>query len=347
MKKTLTVNLGGRVYHIDEDAYKLLDNYLNNLRYHFRKEEGAEEMVHDIELRIAEIFDEYIRSGQQVITLEHVEEVIARMGKPEDWGTDASREDADSAAPHTTCSEGRRLFRNPDDRILGGVLSGLSDYFGLDVTWVRLGVLFLGFFVHILFLAYLIAWIVIPVARTATEKLQMKGQPINVENIGKTVTEGFEKVNHYVHSEKPRSVLARLGDAIVQIAGFVIKFLLVVLAICCTPVLLVVFVVLFAMLMMATGLVASVPALLYYVQPEINWEMMNSVPVASVGFALCGLFAVGIPMVGLLQVIMQSFRVWSPMSTSVKVVLTVLWILAVLAGTFFFFHLPVITFIDL
>ena len=347
MKKTLTVNLGGTVYHIDEDAYRLLDNYLNNLRYHFRKEEGAEEMVRDIELRIAEIFDEYLRSGQQVITLENVEDVIARMGRPEDWDTDETQSDETTASSHAGEEGARRLYRNPDDRILGGVLSGLSDYFGLDVTWVRLGVLCLGFFVHFLILAYLIAWIVIPVARTATEKLQMKGQPINVENIGKTVTDGFEKMNHYVHSEKSRSVLFRLGDAIVQIAGFVIKFLLVVLAICCTPVLLVVFVILFAMLMMATGLVASVPAMLYYVQPEINWEVVNSVPGASVGFALCGLFAVGIPIVGLLQVIMQSFKVWNPMSTTTKVVLIILWILSVMAGTFFFFNLPCYTLIDL
>lgn len=70
MKKTLTVNLGGTVYHIDEDAYNLLDNYLNNLRYHFRKEEGADEIVRDMETRIAELFDEYIRTGQQVITIE-------------------------------------------------------------------------------------------------------------------------------------------------------------------------------------------------------------------------------------------------------------------------------------
>ena len=96
MKKTLTVNLGGTVYHIDE----LLDNYLNNLRYHFRKEEGAEEMVRDIEIRIAEIFNEYIRSGQQVITLENVEEVIARMGKPEDWETGESETSSTASAPH-------------------------------------------------------------------------------------------------------------------------------------------------------------------------------------------------------------------------------------------------------
>ena len=82
MKKTLTVNLGGTVYHIDEDAYNLLDNYLNNLRYHFRKEEGADEIVRDMETRIAELFDEYIRTGQQVITIEQAEAVIASIGKP-------------------------------------------------------------------------------------------------------------------------------------------------------------------------------------------------------------------------------------------------------------------------
>lgn len=66
MKKTLTVNLGGTVYHIDEDAYNLLDNYLNNLRYHFRKEEGADEIVRDMETRIAELFDEYIRTDSRL-----------------------------------------------------------------------------------------------------------------------------------------------------------------------------------------------------------------------------------------------------------------------------------------
>lgn len=66
MKKTLTVNLGGTVYHIDEDAYNLLDNYLNNLRYHFRKEEGADEIVRDMETRIAELFDEYIRPDSRL-----------------------------------------------------------------------------------------------------------------------------------------------------------------------------------------------------------------------------------------------------------------------------------------
>ena len=109
MKKTLTVNLGGTVYHIDEDAYILLDNYLNNLRYHFRKDEGAEEIVRDIESRIAELFDEALRGGLQVITIKEVEEVIARMGKPEelngeeDGNPSASNSktfDSESTDPH-------------------------------------------------------------------------------------------------------------------------------------------------------------------------------------------------------------------------------------------------------
>ena len=86
MKKTLTVNLGGTVYHIDDDAYRLLDNYLSNLKHYFRKQEGAEEIINDIEMRIAELFAEKVAAGKQVITVQDVEEVIARVGKPEDFG---------------------------------------------------------------------------------------------------------------------------------------------------------------------------------------------------------------------------------------------------------------------
>lgn len=84
MKKTLTINLGGSVFHIDEDAYQLLDKYLSNLRIHFKKEEGSDEIMNDFELRISELFSERTRLGYQVISIEQVEEVIKRMGKPEE-----------------------------------------------------------------------------------------------------------------------------------------------------------------------------------------------------------------------------------------------------------------------
>ena len=338
MKKTLTVNLGGTVYHIDDDAYNLLDNYLNNLRYHFRKEEGADEIVRDMETRIAELFDEYIRTGLQVITVEQVEAVIARMGNPEDLNTDDDEEKKETEQHAYSNGPARRLFRNPDDRVLGGVLSGLSAYFGWDVTLIRIGALVLGCFVHGLILAYLIAWIIIPLAKTATEKLQMRGEPINMENIGRTVTEGFDKVNDYVHSEKPRSFLRQLGNAIVKIAGFIIKFILVLLAICLTPVLLAGLVVLFALLMAATGMLASVPAVLYYSMPDVDWSLIGSSSSAGSGLSVCGLFVVGIPIIGLLQLILQSFNVWKPMSTTTKVILTLVWFISLVVGFIFLFN---------
>lgn len=340
MKKTLTVNLGGTVYHIDEDAYSLLDNYLNNLRYHFRKEEGADEIVRDMECRIGELFSEQLRRGQQVITVENVEEVIAQMGKPEDLNsTDTTEEKTHTEHGESYQKAKRRLFRNPDDRILGGVASGLAAYWGWDVTWVRIILLGLGFLMKGLLLVYILAWIIIPLARTATEKLQMRGEPINVDSIGKTVTGGFEKMNEYMHSDQPRSLLHRIGNGIVTVAGFVIKLCLVVLAICCFPALFVGMIVIFALLLAATGILVNVPAILYEVLPEIDWSlMMNATPVALISLLVCGLLVVGIPLAGLLQLIMQSFNLWKPMSTGSKVTLMLVWFTALFIGAIVFFY---------
>ena len=337
MKKTLTINLGGTVYNIDEDAYVLLDNYLNNLRYHFRKQEGADEIVRDIETRIAELFNECIRDGKQVITIEIVESVIARMGKPEDLNDEA---DEEQEKKDTDKNISRRLFRNPDDRILGGVISGISAYFGWDPTWVRIILIVFGCFGHGLILAYLIAWIVIPMAQTATEKLQMRGEPINVTNIGKTVTNGFERANEFAHSDKPRSFLHRLGNAFVAVIGFLLKLFLILVAICCAPALLVGLIVLFALLMAATGILVSIPAAFYNTLPYIDWNLIGNSPTIAITIAVCGLLAIGIPVVGLLQLILQGFGKWKPMSTSTKIILILLWFIAMAVGIIFLLQAP-------
>lgn len=346
MKKTLTVNLGGTVYHIDEDAYILLDNYLNNLRYHFRKEEGADEIVRDMEARIAELFDEALRGGLQVITIKEVEEVIARMGKPEELN-DGEEENASASGEKAYGSEStgtsRRLFRNPDDRVLGGVVSGLAAYFGWDVTWTRIVFILAGFLIHGLILAYLLAWIIIPLAQTATEKLQMRGEPINVENIGRTVTDGFEKVNDYVHSEKPRSALHKLGNGVVAVFGFLLKLCLVLLLICCAPFLLVGLVVLSALLMAATGVIVNLPTFIYNILPWVDWSSVHTIPGVIVGLTVCGLLVVGIPIAGLIQAIMQSFGSWKPMGTLAKVVLVLLWMVALAIGIVLIFQVPFLT----
>lgn len=341
MKKTLTVNLGGTVYHIDEDAYVLLDNYLKNLHYHFRQREGAEEIVRDMEARIAELFDEYLRQGLKVITIHEAETVIARMGKPEELGDE---EAATTESTYAAAAQGegprRRLFRNEDDRVLGGVASGIAAYMGWEVVYVRLALLLLGFFVQGLIVAYLVCWMVIPAAKTATEKLQMQGKPVNMENIGKTVTDGFERVNEYVRSGETRSFLARVGNVIVQMAGFIIKLALVLIAICCTPVLVAVLFVFFALLLMGVGLTASLPVVFYHAFPFIDWNSIDTQPLLAIILALCGLLAVGLPIVGLLQLVFQSLKMWRPMSTGVKVGLILLWMVAIAIGLVLLLQVP-------
>lgn len=338
MKKTLTVNLGGTVYSIDEDAYALLDNYLNNLHAHFRSEKGADEIVADMEARISELFDEYLRAGLKVITIKEAEEVIARMGKPEQWA--CANEDVQAGAQEKANGPVKKLFRNEDDRILGGVASGLAAYMGWDVTWVRLLLILLGFFVQGLIVAYIVCWIVIPAAKTATQKLQMRGEPINVENIGKTVTDGFDRVHSYMSSDQPRSLLARIGNVVVQIAGLAIKFVLVLVALCCAPVLLAVLVVFFALLLAGIGVGVSLPVAFCQVLPFVDWAAVGENSLLAVSLSVCGLLAVGIPVVGLLQLVLQSLRVWKPMATELKVLLMILWLVALAVGLVFLFQVP-------
>ena len=337
MKKTLTVNLGGTVYNIDEDAYILLDSYLNNLRCHFRKNPEGEEIVRDMEVRIAELFDECMKGGSRVVTVENVEAIIARMGKPEELN-DAEEDDVEEK-PGKDEKVVRRLFRNPDDKVLGGVASGIAAYLGWDVVPLRLLLIVAGCFFQWLLLVYMAAWIVIPLARTATEKLQMRGEPVNMENIGRTVTGGFEKKDS---GTKEYSVWHKIGDVLVNIIGFILKLCLILLAVCCFPVLFVVLVVAFALLLASVGVLASVPSLFYHFSPAIDWTMVSSFPGMAGALSICGLLVVGIPVVGLIQLLMQVFGNWKPMPTLTKLILILLWLMALIVGIIVFVDSPFI-----
>ncbi len=196
MNKTVTVNLGGIVFHIDENAYDALQKYLNSIRSHFTSADGRDEIMQDIESRIAEMFLERAKDSKQVITLTDVEQVTAIMGKPEDFAGEG--EPKSSSAPNEEAAAGntykRRLFRNPDDKMLGGVCSGIAAYFDTDVVWIRIiwAILFFAFGSGLLL--YIILWIVIPMAKTTAEKLQMRGEPINVSNIEKNIKEEAEAI---------------------------------------------------------------------------------------------------------------------------------------------------------
>lgn len=343
MKKTLTVNLGGAVFHIDEDAYRLLDNYLCNLRLHFRKQEGAEEIVNDIETRISELFAEKLNAGLQVITISDVEEVISRVGKPEDFDDESGQEppynnkktaSTQGSNAGTNSTYRHRLFRDPDNKILGGVASGIAAYLDWDPTLVRVLFIFLLFVPYCpMLILYIFAWIIIPEARTAADKLHMRGEAVTVENIGKTVTDGFEKVangvNDYMQSDKPRTLLQKVGDVLVQIAGFLLKACLVIFAIIFSPVLFILVLAFVILLVTFIALIAGGGAYLYSLLPMVDWAPLASVsPLMTVGGSMAGIALLAIPILSILYTALQQGFHWSPMPTGVKWTLLILWIVS-------------------
>ena len=197
MKKTLTVNIGGSVFHIDDDAYEHLHQYLSNIRSHFAKVEGCEEILWDIENRVAETLQARLTDGKQVITLTDVQEVIRQLGEPEEIDNEADTGTSTSAKPPTPKGP-RRLYRNPDDAILGGVAGGLAAFFQIDTILVRLAFLLLTLAGGASIVTYLVMWIIVPRAKTTAEKLEMKGERVNISNIEKSIKEELEDVKKNV-----------------------------------------------------------------------------------------------------------------------------------------------------
>jgi phage shock protein PspC (stress-responsive transcriptional regulator) len=159
MKRTYNVNIGGRAYNIDADAYELLDRYLNDISS--RLNDSDVESMEDIEARIADIFDEKISSSMQVVNIEMVRRAMAIIGRPEMFGGQKRgfSHQASSTYPH----EPKRLYRSIDDKVIGGVCAGLANYFNIDASLVRIiAVLLLLIPPFPALLAYIIMWIVVP-----------------------------------------------------------------------------------------------------------------------------------------------------------------------------------------
>ncbi len=196
MNRTITINISGTVFNIDEDAYDKLKTYLVRVSEYFNKENEGHEIVFDIESRIAELFSERITESQNIINLTMVDEVISVMGSPEEFSSNdenTSREKSSIDNPvnqRNYYSRAKRLYRDPDSRVIGGVCSGLAHYFNMDKILMRIIFIILLFVTSgILLPAYIILWIAVPKARTTSQRLEMKGEPINIENIGRSVKE--------------------------------------------------------------------------------------------------------------------------------------------------------------
>lgn len=193
MNKTVNINIGGLFFHIDEDAYQKLSRYFDAIKRSLSNSSGKEEIMKDIEMRVAELFTERQKSDKHVINSKDVDEVVAVMGQPEDY-----RIDDDTEQPKTfnyTTTGKRKLYRDKDRGLIGGVCTGLGHYFGIESVWIKLLflVLFFGFGTGLI--AYLVLWIAMPKAVTTSEKLEMTGAPVTISTIEKKVREEFETVS--------------------------------------------------------------------------------------------------------------------------------------------------------
>lgn len=329
MNKTVNINLGGMVFHIDEDAYVKLTHYFEAIKRSLQNTEGQDEIIKDIELRVAELFTERQSVNKQVVDLKDIDAIITVMGQPEDY----SLEEDTPANKQTTYSRTKKLYRDQDDSQLGGVASGLGYYFGIDVVWIRtiLVLLFiggLGFGI----VAYIVLWIVTPEASTTSEKLEMKGEPVNLSNIEKKVREEFGNVSSKFKNgdyddlgnqmaQKSTKIGHRLAEIATRLFQIIAKFIGLFL----------VFIGLTTLLALVMGVFAlgSTGFVYFPWQNFIEAANFTHYPVWTIGLVV--LFAVGIPF---LFVAIVGFKLLSPriktINNTVKYSLLSLWIIALI-----------------
>lgn len=245
MNKTINISLGKQFFYIDEEAYVVLKNYLDAIKRYLVNEKGRDEILSDIETRIAELFIEKLQNEREVVQLGEVERVIQVMGQPSDYKVD---DDAEYTEENTSSSTSfqdntstKKFYRDEEKNLLGGVCAGLAHNFAIDIVWMRLIWLVLFFLSYgTATLLYIVLWIVVPAAKTTAQKLAMMGEPINISNIEKKVKENAEKAATYAKNfdyekaaqngkssvtqffEQLGEVLSKVANVVLKILGFLI-----------------------------------------------------------------------------------------------------------------------------
>ena len=361
MKKNISINICGTIYAIDEDAYQLLENYLQSMKNYFRNEEGGDEIADDIEHRVAELLWEYKEKGMTAVNIETIKEITNKVGYPADIddGNQQTSQNAtegqvnenffSSFGDETSLFgkmkknvQSRRFYRNADNKMLGGICSGMAEYFGVgDVTFWRLGILILaivcsGINVSLSFLPdilcflislpipliYLFIWIVVPEARTPEDRLRMQGRDINPENIREQVVSDSEGNKKVVETTR--------NGAAGCLKALLVCFLLLLML----PFFIAFFAILFAMFVVGEVIFggASVAASLF---PKLVW-MFD--PITSCGPMLwtgliASLIVVCLSIFGLVR-LFKSNRTSLPAWATVTMIITWLLALCVAIGSF-------------
>ncbi|MCD9575391.1 PspC domain-containing protein [Flavobacterium soyae] len=331
MNKTVNINLGGMFFHIDEDAYLKLTRYFDAIKRSLNNSSGQDEIIKDIEMRVSELLTEKQKSEKHVVGLKDVDEVIAVMGQPEDYIIDEEEKSNQSFKNYSGRSH-KKLYRDKENGMIGGVATGLAHYFGIDAVWIKIVFLifvFAGFGTGIL--AYFVLWIVTPEAVTTSEKLEMTGEPVTISNIEKKVREeidslsekfknaDYDKMGNQVKSGAER-ISSSFGDFVMTVFKIFAKFLGIILIMSGIAVLIMLLIGVFTL---GTNAFVDFPW-----QNFVEAGNFTEYPLWS--FGLLMLFAVGIPFFFLT---LLGFKLLSPNLKSIgnitKYTLLAVWIIAI------------------
>ena len=302
MKKTININLGGQPFIIDEPAFDILHGYFEALKLKFTNENEQKEIISDIESRIAEIFAQRLGKTRAVVAEEDVVYVISLMGRPEDIAgesdTHTPGQDTKTSSTTYTGPVEKKFFRDPDNKKVGGVVSGLCYYFGWsDPTWIRIGlvaIIALSMFANLgigvpLAVIYLILLVVVPEANTSAEKLQMQGKPVTLQNIEKEVREAMTTAGNSVNTIlKDNDTGNKLVSAFLTIGRIILKLFLAFVVFICVILMLALVTSFFGLSMLSSASLTDITHLL--VSSRYTIMLFN------VGLLL----AVGVPLVSIM-----------------------------------------------
>lgn len=227
MNKTIIININGTVFHIEEDAYEILKAYMTNVKRHFMHSADSLEITTDIENRIAEMFNELLlREGKQVIIDADVNKVIDQMGRVEDFEDITDDNDNPASGTYNYNTGERRLFRDPDDRIVSGVCSGIANYFNIQPIWIRLAFALTTAFAGSGLLLYIILWIVIPQAVTRADRMAMRGHRPDLRGFKTNLQEELSGMRTHFSKlhEESRPAIYKMRDFAGDFAGHLGQF---------------------------------------------------------------------------------------------------------------------------
>lgn len=331
MKQTLTVNLNGIAFHIDQDAYQKLNDYLTQVRAHLNVNDDKDEIIADIEARIGEVFTEKLRQKrQEVVNMEMVQEIIDMLGQPTDYSDEASEEQAE---PENKKPK-KRFYRDEENGMIGGVAAGLAAYLGWDMVWVRLGMalfcgllLFFSFQVWPIFI-YLLVWLIAPAAKSTAQKLEMRGEKVTIDNIASQVEKNTEE-------NKAAKTISKVAGVIAKIVFFcVIGFFGLIGLIVLFTIGIALLATLFGLGSAGMGLGIAGMALPF----EWNWAAFGVAPWQVTVITVSGILLVICPIIiiigGLISLI--SKRKWTSKGFNISFLLV--WFIALSALTFSCFY---------